>query len=215
LKMAAINFGAGHDTISATLMAVFAHLGRNNAAYNHLLAELETAHLSNPIQYEQVVGLPYLQACTKEAMRLTPITGTTLPRVVPADNTDLVISKYNIPPGTTIGACPYTVHRDPDVFGTDANEFNPDRWIVASKDRQHEMERSMLIFGGASRSCPGQHLAMFAMLKFIATILLNFRSDIKWDGEDLTTTGFTSRIGHLKGTFWKKEPSNLIDRRVA
>jgi cytochrome P450 len=46
-------------------------------------------NLSNPIQFREAQGLPYLQAVIKEALRLHPATGLPLGRVVPKGGAEI------------------------------------------------------------------------------------------------------------------------------
>lgn len=44
---------------------------------------------------------------------------------------------------TVVGACPWVVHKNKDVFGPDADSFNPDRWLKgdASEMRKYSSPR--------------------------------------------------------------------------
>jgi cytochrome P450 len=45
------------------------------------------------------------------------------------------------------------VHYDKEVFGDDAEIFNPERWI---EDDAVQMEKAMLQFGAGTRTCIGK-----------------------------------------------------------
>jgi cytochrome P450 len=115
---------------------------RTPAVYAKLTAEIDQADkaglLSPDIQYHEAVGLPYLMACCKEGMRLHPSVGMTLPRRVPRGG--CVIAGRWFPEGTRVGVNAAVVQRDQAVFGSDANEFVPERWFRADAAR---MERYM------------------------------------------------------------------------
>lgn len=50
-----------------------------------------------------------------------------------------------LPGGTIIGVNAMVIHRDKSIFGADANEFRPERWIAAdSKLDVPNMERHLL-----------------------------------------------------------------------
>ncbi|KAL4737440.1 cytochrome P450 [Aspergillus similis] len=84
---AAANGGAGAETVSASLQALVYHLLKDPVCLRRLQAELDRAQgkgkLSTVVKYSEAMGLPYLQACIKEAYRYHPSIGTNLPRVVP------------------------------------------------------------------------------------------------------------------------------------
>lgn len=45
-----------------------------------------------------------------------------------------------------------------DVFGEDAHEFRPERWLE-SEEKYRAMERAMLVFGAGTRTCIGKHVS--------------------------------------------------------
>jgi hypothetical protein len=68
------------------LRGVLYFLMRTPSTYARVISELDSAivsnSLSNPIKFSEAVKLPYLCACVKEAMRMHPSVGLTLPRIV-------------------------------------------------------------------------------------------------------------------------------------
>lgn len=137
----------------------------NPVAYEKLTVEIDAAvnqgRLSLPIAYAEAAKLPYLKACINEGMRLHPSIGLTLPREVPVDGA--TISKFEFPAGYRIGVNPAVVQYDADIFGLDADTFNPDRWIEGDAPR---MERSMIQFGAGSRTCIGKNVSP-ALIVFV------------------------------------------------
>ena len=75
-------------------------------------------------------------------MRLCPITAIPLERIV--DKSGMLIGNYNIPAGTTIGTSIPAIHLNHEIFGSDANEFRPERWQDAPKDAVKQMEKAFL-----------------------------------------------------------------------
>jgi hypothetical protein len=98
----------------------------------------ESGRLSEKVQYREAERLPYLRACCKEAMRLHPSVGMTLPRYVPPGG--CVIAGERFPGGTRVGVNAAVVQRDQQIFGDDADSFVPERWLGADVAR---MERCM------------------------------------------------------------------------
>lgn len=131
---------------------------RNPAAYEKLTAEVDAAMtsgtLSIPIAYVEAVKLPYLKACINEGMRLHPSVGLTIPRLVPGGGA--TISGFNFPEGYRIGINGAVVQYDKDVFGSDADSFNPDRWIEGDAVR---MNKAMIQFGAGPRTCIGKNVS--------------------------------------------------------
>ena len=130
----------------------------NHPTYQKLLAEIDAAtsskKLSNPVKYTEATELPYLSACTKEAMRLWPSIGMTMSRVVPVGGA--TIAGHYIPSGYKVGINPAVVQHDDTWFGPDAGSFRPERWLEGDA---RMMDGAMLQFGGGTRTCLGRNVS--------------------------------------------------------
>lgn len=185
LGIALTNFGAGHDTTTMTLSTCIYHVCSNKAAKDRLFEELRGAGIKKETGYAEIVNkAPYLMACMKEAMRLSPAIGFFLQRVVPHSGVNF--SDMYLPPGTNVGVNPWAVHHDPSIF-PDPETFNPDRWLPdGTEDKKKEigrMDTYWLGFGGGSRSCPGQYLARFFVIKLLARLFGEFDVNVKGEAE--------------------------------
>lgn len=112
--------------------------------------------LSAHVSYEECLQMPYLQAVMKEAMRMHPGIGFPLERYVPAGGANLC--GVDLAPGTIVGVNPHVIMRDTNVYGEDANEFRPERWMEATAERLKIMERSFIAVG------PPIHSYLLALL---------------------------------------------------
>ncbi|KAE8148707.1 cytochrome P450 [Aspergillus avenaceus] len=171
---AVANIGAGADTTSATLQAFFYYLIRHPWYLQRLRHEIDEAHargdLSDVVLYNEATKLPYLQACIKETYRYHPAVGTGLPRVVPARG--LTIAGRQFEEGTLLSINPWVFHRNPDLFGPDCDEFNPERWLDPGRAKQ--MDPFLIHWGAGYNQCPGRNLAHFEMSKVTATIVRDY-----------------------------------------
>lgn len=152
---------AGSDTTAIAIRSILYHVMKNPSVYNKLVAEIDEAdragHLSTPyIKYNEAMKLPYLVACCKEAMRIHPSVGLSLPRHV--SDGGAVLAGRIFPARTKVGIYPAVIHFDQDVFGADAAVFNPDRWL-GDPEAAARMDRHMLHFGGGSRTCLGKNVS--------------------------------------------------------
>lgn len=106
--------------------------------------------------------MKYLRAILNESLRLYP--------VVPANSrealNDTVLpvgggpdgkSPIFVPKGRLVGWSLYAMHRRTDLFGEDAEKFEPDRWI-GEKGLRPSWE--YLPFNGGPRICIGQQFAL-------------------------------------------------------
>ncbi|KAH7093666.1 cytochrome P450 [Paraphoma chrysanthemicola] len=173
LFMTAIsNFGAGSDTTSISLCAVLYSLMTSPHALAKLRNEVKAVGGDKVIDYQTAQKMPYLQACIKEAMRLHPATGLPLSRVVPKQGA--FIAGQNFPGGATVGVNTWVAHRNTTVFGHDAEQFRPERWLEASKERLSRMEEYYLPFGHGSRTCIGKNISLLEMSKLIPRLVTKF-----------------------------------------
>jgi cytochrome P450 len=87
------NIGAGSDTTSISLSAVFFFLYTYPDTLARLRSEIneniDQGLLSDPVKYGESTRMPYLQAVIKEALRMHPATGLILGRVVPKGGQNL------------------------------------------------------------------------------------------------------------------------------
>ena len=131
--------------------------------------------LSDPHLSESTLGdkLPYTTAWVKETLRLHPPAGTAryVPQVsstTPPFEIDLPI--YNPATNSTktqptrlnglrIYICQYLLHRNKSVWGEDAHEFNPERWLDEKKMNALPAG-AWRPFERGPRNCIGQTLAL-------------------------------------------------------
>ncbi|KAL4899289.1 hypothetical protein BDW74DRAFT_183821 [Aspergillus multicolor] len=181
---AAANVGAGAETVSASLQALMYYLlktERRGLGYlRRVQRELDKAQregkLSDIVQYAEAMGLVYLQACIKEAYRYHSAIGTNLPRVVPKGG--LTIEGRYFEEGTILSVNLWVIHRNTEIFGSDANEFNPERWLTGDKERAAKMEYYLVHWGAGYNQCPGRNLAHFEISKLSATLLRDYEYEL-------------------------------------
>lgn len=139
------NITAGSDTTAIVLRSIFYYLLKNPSTLQTLKNEIATAGrsglLSEPPTWQETQNLRYLDACTKEALRIHPPVGMHLERVVPKKGS--VICGEYLAAGTKVGINAWVVHRDVDIFGEDADEWRPERWIDCTDEQRLKMDKAM------------------------------------------------------------------------
>ncbi|KIX95527.1 uncharacterized protein Z520_08647 [Fonsecaea multimorphosa CBS 102226] len=172
---------AGSDTTAIAMRATLYFLMTNPPIYAQVMSEINdaiangTIPATGPVAYSQAIKLPLLCASIKEAMRLHPSVGLTLPRDVPPQG--LVIGdNVHIPGGgTRIGMNAAVVQYDRSVFGEDAHAFRPARWLEESTAN---MDRCMLHFGAGTRTCLGKNISLSELHKLIPALLRDFALEL-------------------------------------
>ncbi|KAK6193521.1 hypothetical protein LQW54_012388 [Pestalotiopsis sp. IQ-011] len=124
------------------------------------------------VTFKETQGMPYLQAVIKEALRIHPATALPLERVVPEGGA--TISGRFFPEGTIVAINPWVEHRNTALFGADAEEFRPERWLTQDTDKLAVMNRHWMPFGLGSRTCIGRHIAMLEISKLVPRLVRDF-----------------------------------------
>lgn len=94
-----------------------------------------------------------------------------LPRMV---FEDIKLGDLRIPKGLSIWIPVLAIHHDKDIWGKDADEFNPLRFAA----RSFAMTRHFLPFASGPRNCVGQAYAMMEAKIVLAMLLANFKFTI-------------------------------------
>ena len=65
------------------------------------------------------------------------------------------------------------MHVNPSIWGSDALEFRPSRWLLDDGSFYQPPRSSFLPWSGGPRNCPGQKMAE---VEFVAVVMTIFRS---------------------------------------
>ncbi|PWY74505.1 cytochrome P450 [Aspergillus sclerotioniger CBS 115572] len=181
---AASNIGAGSDTTAIGLSAAVFYLYRSPDKLAKLRQELDDAFIEGDPSFPETQKLPYLQAVIKESMRLHPGVGFPLFRLVPRGGA--VICNKFFPEGTNVGINSWVMHRDEKIWGGDADNFVPERWLSNNTETLRMMEQCLMPFGLGSRVCVGKNISLFEINKLIPPLVLNYDIEIQQrDGKDM------------------------------
>ncbi|EJD46995.1 cytochrome P450 [Auricularia subglabra TFB-10046 SS5] len=162
---------AGYETTSCVISWALYELARNPRVQAELRAEL-TARPTEP-DFEQLQrGLPLLDAVVDEVLRLHP--PVLDPHRVAAQDDTVPLStgeRVFVPKGTIINVPVNVVQTDPRVWGPDADEFKPARWLDPARTKE---QRQLMVFGSGPRMCIGRHFAELEVKATLATFIRQF-----------------------------------------
>jgi cytochrome P450/NADPH-cytochrome P450 reductase len=163
---------AGHETTSGTLSFAMYHLLKHPEAYNKVQKEVDEVVGRGPVTVEHLTKLPYISAVLRETLRITsPITAFGLEAI---DDTFLG-GKYLIKKGEVVTALLSRGHVDPVVYGSDAQEFVPERMLDDEFARLNkEFPNSWKPFGNGKRACIGRPFAWQESLLALVMLFQNF-----------------------------------------
>lgn len=161
---------AGSDTTATAIRATLLHIICNARVLNKLRAEMERARPTWPVISDaEARAMPYLQATIKEGLRMFPPVAGLMAKEVPRGG-DTFKGVY-LPAGTHIGYCAWGVARWPAVWGSDADEFRPERWLEAPAEKLREMEGTVeLVFGYGRWQCLGRNVALMELNKVLVEV---------------------------------------------
>jgi cytochrome P450 len=133
------------------------------------------------ITADHVKQLVYLEAVIKETLRFHPAA----PFVPRAANQDAVIAgDIFIQKGDNIHLSVYAMARNPRVWGPDAAEFKPERWIDAKTGELLSFPATKFFsFGAGPRQCIGMKLAMLNLRILTANLLHRYKFDVDQEND--------------------------------
>ncbi|KAJ8772717.1 hypothetical protein K2173_027894 [Erythroxylum novogranatense] len=157
---------AGNDTTSSlltwALLLLASHQEWQHKAREEVLRVLGTKEL--PVA-EDLHNLKLVSLIINETLRLYPPSVGLGRRATK----NVKLGMLEIPTGTQIIIPAIATHRDQEMWGDDANEFNPLRF---NEPRKHLA--SYLSFGLGPRICAGQNLALFEAKIVLAMIVRHY-----------------------------------------
>ncbi len=129
-----MNSIAGSDTTATAVRAIFLFLMTNPRVLGKLRTEISESlgafKLGSPmISDTQARAMPYLQAVVREGLRMHPPVVGLQSKEVPHGG-DRWKGAY-LPAGTNVSYCYWGMMRRADIWGNDASEFRPERWLDA------------------------------------------------------------------------------------
>ncbi|KAF8905815.1 cytochrome P450 [Gymnopilus junonius] len=173
---------AGRDTTASTLTFVVYMLAEHPEVLRRLRQEvLEKLGNQKRPTYDDIKEMKYLKAVINETLRLYPVVpfnvrmskkATVWPNKIPGGK------PIYIPANTRTPYSVFVMHRRKDLWGPDALEFDPDRFL---DQRLHKYLTPnpfiFLPFNAGPRICLGQQFAYNEASFFLVRLLQNF-SDI-------------------------------------
>ena len=152
---------AGRDTTASLLGWLFFILARHPDHYAKLRAAIlddfgpYSAAADENLTYVSLKNCQYLQHCLNETLRLyavvpfnsrSAVRDTTIPRGGGPDGQ----SKIFVRKGEQVDYSVHVMHRRKDIWGPDADEFRPERWVGRKPGWEY------LPFNGGPRICLGR-----------------------------------------------------------
>nr|CAD1817447.1 unnamed protein product [Ananas comosus var. bracteatus] len=158
---------AGHETTAVTATWCLMLLAAHPEWQERARAEVLEVCQGKSLDFEMLRRLRTLTMVIQETLRLYPpasfVTRETL--------RDMKLGAIHIPKGVNVKILIAIAHRDGELWGPNADEFNPERFAngIAGACKPPHM---YMPFGLGIRTCAGQNLAMIE-LKIVLSLLLS------------------------------------------
>ncbi|KAF8910661.1 cytochrome P450 [Gymnopilus junonius] len=201
---------AATDTTSSALSRTIHLLAQNKDVQDKLRQEISGARKNNAGQdpgYDELDSLPYLDAICKETLRLYPPfpilnrvnrQDSILPLRTPVRGINgQEIQEIPLSKGTVIHVSLLGSNRNPDFWGPDATEWNPDRWLNPLPNTLIDAHvpgiySHLMTFLGGGRSCIGFKFSQLEMKVVIALLVESLEitlpsKPIHWQMTDIVT----------------------------
>ncbi|KAI9354611.1 cytochrome P450, partial [Zopfochytrium polystomum] len=173
---------AGRDSTGLALSWAFLMLERYPAVRARLVEEVDaaTAGLAagETLSYDALRGLPYANAVMCETMRLYPPVAVNVKEAV-AD--DVWPNGMRVPAGTKVWWSPYAQGRSMKLWGSDAREFRPDRWLEMTHSPSPYQYN---VFNAGPRMCLGKNFAEMEIVFVLVELLRRFQFKVQDVGRD-------------------------------
>ncbi|CZR63469.1 related to cytochrome P450 oxidoreductase [Phialocephala subalpina] len=137
---------------------------------------------------------PLLTACFHETLRLNK-TGASVRTVL---NDVTLENQYLLKKGAFVQIPTGVMQSDSKIWGPDAKEFNPQRFLTQdslSKEEKKAQIQAFIPFGGGKHLCPGRHLAFTEIVAFVAMLLHGFELSMSDGGKLKVPPGEFQRLG--------------------
>ncbi|TMW65587.1 hypothetical protein Poli38472_008229 [Pythium oligandrum] len=173
---------ASRDTTALTLTWLFYVLGQHPHVVQAIREEIkrklpdQVGRKDVYLTTEHTRLLVYLEATIKEVLRLHPVAPTTMKKVV---KDTVICGDIPLYEGQMVSISSYSLARNTDVWGPDASDFKPERWINAETGELIHVPLSKFFsFHAGPRTCVGMNLAMLELRVVLANLFNRFDFEI-------------------------------------
>jgi cytochrome P450/NADPH-cytochrome P450 reductase len=145
---------AGHETTSGLLSFAFYYLLENPHILEKAREEIDQVLGDSNLTVDDLPRIPYISMILRETLRLMP----TAPGFYLTPSKDETVGgKYNIAANEPVFCFLHQIHRDPQVWGPDADVFKPER--MADEFFNKLPKNAWKPFGNGMRGCIGREFA--------------------------------------------------------
>ena len=160
---------AGRDTTAQAMSWCLFLLMKHERVQERIRKEVSEICGDEGLDYEKLGRFRYLEAVLKESLRLYPSVPLDLKFVA---NSDTLPDGTHVPRGAALIYVSYAMGRSQEIWGPDASEFCPERWLEME---QVKSPYENPVFHAGPRECLGKRLAMLEMKVMLSLLIQKFR----------------------------------------
>jgi len=205
---------AGHDTTGHTMTWLLLELARQPEFQQQVIKEVDEFFKElgdRDLTYRDLSRLPFLDRCITETLRMWPAVANGTFRQLQFD--DAIVgsggSSVTLPKGTFVNLVNWSRHRNPDLWGDDVNQFNPNRKFEESEVTSvgcpmaaaNPQSLRFSPFAHAPRNCLGRNFAQMEMRLIMLYLFRRFSFSFAPPYDKLmhVKSGPTADIGEFRG----------------
>jgi cytochrome P450 len=143
--MVGIMYEAGSDTTTMAMESFVLAALTYPQVIKDAQKQLDSLVGDTSPSFEDRSRLPIVEAVAKEVLRWRPVSAGGIPHAVTQDDEYM---GYRIPKGATVLGNHWAIDLDEEVYGADALDFRPSRWL-------EDPELPLASFGFGRRVCTG------------------------------------------------------------
>lgn len=170
-------FVPARDTSAIAISNVMFMLARHPKHWESLRAEVDSIG-DQPLTFELIRSLHVTKGIINETLRLhSP--ASIVPRValrdtiLPAGGGADQLSPLFVPKGTAVFSNLAAVHTNPEIWGEDVLDFNPDRWGEGRPLWEAKWQYEP--FSGGGRICPAQQMVLTQVAYLLVRLAQEFK----------------------------------------
>ncbi|CAN0923338.1 Cytochrome P450 714A1 [Linum grandiflorum] len=197
---------AGQDTTSNTVSWTLMLLAAHPEWQDRVREEVQQVCEDKVPDIHSVRKMKTLTMVIQESLRLYPPAVFVVREVF----RDIKVKNILVPKGMNIQVPISILQQSPELWGTDADLFNPERFadgVLGSTSSGKGSAQAYIPFGVGARVCVGQNFAMMELKVILSLILLNFSFSLSPSYEHSPAFALVVQPGHGVRLLIKRLPS--------
>ncbi|KAF8131862.1 cytochrome P450 [Boletus edulis] len=210
---------SGYETTSTAVVFILLELARHPKVQSKLRDEIRKTEATirargDPqLTVADLEAMTYLNAVVKEGLRLHPPAPHSLRIARQEDILPLskpiitesgdMINKVFVPKGTEIVISIAAYNRDKSLWGENAHEFNPDRWLDGEMDDKNFFGigaySNLMTFFSGTRACLGWRFALIEIQVFLFTLVGKFEFAVTDKSERIVRQSVIAMVPMVDG----------------